>query len=424
MSRVAVLVTQSKDDLTAHVLGPGGFHAGPLSTLKALAQKARAKGPALLICTSELQTITVPEDVAPAQLQSFLDAQCHGQALANPAQQPPSLLAVCDSGFITQVLQAARPAGLRFTSVIPIEAATLAAAPTDLRSVVIVQVLANNYLSSVISPVSLRTQGSPLRQTPQQIVETALKTPHTSGDFPTVLLVHYAAAPHDPVEIQGTEILNFGVHDLLNAALTLEPGPIEAGVPLTIVRGMRRSLQSSGSLSPALLGTIALAALVNGGLMVGANIVAGQNARLEDQKMALQLQADQVRALRAANDQLQTRVTQARQLTSDKGPLATELPLISDRLITTDTSFTTLTGPNAGSATDALAFGGTVGNIYTVAGLSKTPQNLAAAFQKGGLRADVQRISCEKTPCDVGLRIGIAPAATPSTPTTTSGVTP
>lgn len=414
MSRVAVLVTSSNNEPTVHVLGPDGLHSGPLNTLKTVAQKAKAKGSALLICMSKLEKATIPETVT--QPLPYLDAQGFGKVMVHPSEHPPTLMAGDDQNLLPQVTQLGRAAGLRFSQVIPLEAATLAAVPDTIRSVVIVQVFPTSYLSSTVSPVDVRTQSSKTRQTPQHIAESALKRLQASGDHPQAVIVHHVLAPHDPVEIPGTDVLTFDLETIMGAALTLgnsvgEPDPT---APITIVRGMRRSLQNTTGLSPALIGALAAAAVINGALMVGTNIIDKQVTHLEDQKMALQLQADQVRTLRASNDQLQTRVTQARQLTSDKGPLATDLPLISDRLMTTDTSFTSLSGPNVGTPTDALPFGGTVGNIYTVAARSKSPQNLADAFQKAGLRADVQRISCEQSACDVGLRIAIAPSPTPT----------
>lgn len=404
----AVLVISDKAGVTAHVLGPGGLHTGPITTLRALATKAKARGNAVLLTPGDLNQVNVPEDVPAGQLLDFLDAQNSGKAVSNPAEGRPTLIANCPGDVINQAISACKSAGLRPTMLMPLDAASLLAVP-DVESAAIIQALPQGFLTSVVSPVEIKSQANnKVGRTLEQVAEIALRKPRSSGDHPDVVVVHHIPAPHDAIEVDGANSLMLSLEDVLRAALKAAP-PAPGVMPSSIVRGMRRQLTTPGAVSPLLIGVIAASLAVNGGLMIAANVVQRQVDSLQNQKAALEVQAAETRALRKANDQMELRVKQAQTLTGDKGPLAHDLPLISARVQETETHFVSLNGPTSASSNDTLTFGGPTTNIYVISAKSTSPENLASAFTGRGLRTDIQRIDCKTSICDVGLRVGIAP---------------
>lgn len=403
----AVLIVSDKSGITVHVLGAGGLHSGPLSNLRALATKAKARGNTLLIAHGDLAQVTVPEDVPTGQLLDFLDAQSSAKAVSNPNEGRPTLIANCQGEAVAQAIGACKSAGLRPTLLIPLDTASLLAVP-EVESAAIIQALPQGYLTSVVSPVEIKSQANnKVGRTLDQVAEIALRKPRSSGDNPDVVVVHHIAAPHDPIEVDGAKCLMLTIEDVLRAAMKGNTQAIGAQ-PSSIVRGMRRPLTPQSTVSPLLIGVVAAGLAINGGIFVAANMVNRQVSQLQAQKATLEMQAAQTRALRKANDQLEQRVKQAQTLTADKGPLAHDLPLISARVQETDTHFVSLNGPTSATASDALAFGGPTTNIYLIAAKSASPENLASAYTGRGLRADIQRIDCKAKVCDVGLRVGIA----------------
>ncbi|GGR30588.1 hypothetical protein [Deinococcus ruber] len=388
---------------------------GPLSTLKALSATLKAKGPTLLLTDGELKDTTLPAGLPAKELQPYLDAQQNSLAILAPGQGTERFISLHDKRLVQQARAAARGARLQLTALMPLATATLRATHTT-TTAVIINVTASSYETSIYSgrPAAFsRTQartaeGSTARPLSlAQVISSAVSPLLSSGDRPSVIVVGSPDQPNtlasdvEPLFLSLEEAL-LGARLPAPAALdedaTVKPHPVSRALQL------ERPLDAKTALDRKLLASLGVAAAINLGLVVFTQSVQAQVTTLTQTKASLQQQADAVQALRALNDQLAARNTQAKALTQAKGPLAQDLPILARRITALHGHLQSLGGPNVVSPTDTLPFGTRVTRAYDLTAQTQDAQTLTGGFQKNGLAADIHSVDCSKGNCIVELR--------------------
>ena len=391
---------------------------GPLKNLCAMASSIKAKGATLLILHGHLQVEKTPPAVPKDSLLPYLDTKLQGFVTTTPGSD--TAFTVHDRAHLAQVSAAIRGTGLRITEVIPFASAALRAAGLP-DSAVIIHPLDDTFEVTVASPAHLvtRSQARNDRQDLEKVAQTALSRPVAVGDTPQLLLIGEPTPSFDlPAAITAQWIP-------LDVALrgARVPAPKQPTTTGGVVAAFSRRLDAATTIHPSLYVALALAAITNGGLFALGTATNGQNAVLEGQRATLEQQALETQRLRARNEQLAAKVAQAQKLMTNKGPLATDLPLIAGRAGSIQGALVRLAGPNPPSETDTRAFGSAVDRTYDLSAVTSSPQDLVRAYQMGGLSVDVRSIDCNTLPCDVTFRTAPitqtpAPPAQPPTSST------
>ncbi|GGS02740.1 hypothetical protein [Deinococcus sedimenti] len=402
------------DGTQALLLGPTKTtEQGPLKNLRAMASSIKAKGPTVLVLHGQLQQEKAPPSVPKDNLLPFLDTKFQGFVSTTPGAD--TLFTLHDRALIAQVSAAARGTGLRITEVIPFASAVLRAAGVP-DSAVIIHTLDDSYEVTIASPTQLvtRTQTRNDRQDLEKVAQTALSRPVANGDTPHLILI---GAPSPAVTLPPSITAEWMPLDVALRGARV-PAPKQPTTTGAIVAAFSRRLDAATPIHPSLYAAVAVAALVNGGLFAFGTATNGQNAVLEEQRVTLEQQALETQRLRASNEQLATKVQQARNLMENKGPLAADLPLIAGRAGSIQGALVRLAGPNSPTETDTRAFGTAVERTYDLNATTRSPQDLVRAYQMGGLSVDVRNIHCKAQACDVTFRTAPITQTQPKPPVT------
>ncbi|OWL94848.1 hypothetical protein CBQ26_14160 [Deinococcus indicus] len=392
---------------------------GPLKNLRAMASSIKAKGPTLLVLHGQLQQEKAPPAVPKDNLLPFLDTKFQSFVSTTPGSD--TLFTLHDRALVAQVNAAARGTGLRITEVIPFASAALRAAGLP-DSAVIIHPLDDTFEVTVASPAHLvtRSQARNDRQDLEKVAQTALSRPVAVGDTPQLLLI---GEPTPSFNLPAAITAQWIPLDVVLRGARV-PAPKQPTTTGGVVAAFSRRLDAATTIHPSLYVALALAAIINGGLFALGTATNGQNAVLEGQRATLEQQALETQRLRARNEQLAAKVAQAQKLMTNKGPLATDLPLIAGRAGSIQGALVRLAGPNPPSETDTRAFGSTVDRTYDLSAVTSSPQDLVRAYQMGGLSVDVRSIDCNTLPCDVTFRTApiTQTSAPPAQPPTSSTV--
>lgn len=397
--------------------------SGQLSGLKTLAAQAKAKGATLLIMDGELQDVNVPDGVPPTDLTSYLDAQHRSLVVAPRPPSRPRFVSLHDAAAVQAARTAAKSAGMTVKAIMPLLTAACTAAATG-GSAIVVHVTPDVYDVTILGQrqVTSRRQARLGQEHAARtgglgrIVDAAASRLISGGETPTLILVQDEATTDLGTELStGLRVVRFSTEELLTklartgqiADLTDDQGN---QMTLDALR-MERQLVQRRPLDRQLLTALGVAAALNGGLYLAANVVSQHVDQLQQQKAKLQPQDDAVLALRTANTQLEGRNAQAKALILAKGPLAADLPLIALRVAQSGGALQSLAGPNTVAPTETRGFGASVSRSYDLAASTADPQAFTGEFQQRGLASDVHDIDCSKAPCSVSFRT--APVSTP-----------
>lgn len=396
---VLYLDVSAGDDRRVTLLTDRGAATDSLGNLKGLARKLRASGPTLLVTSSELQTAPAIPEMTDSSLSAYMDSN-RGGLVSLPPDRPLPLSGLHSSEHVTLARAAARSAGLKLTHVLPLATAALRAVPGGDEVVVV------HFTDSVVEVTSLYPNNASTRiqvrsntSDPAALLTSAVRKHLNANIAPQVIVVGDAThARHPDARIEP-------VHITLEAALA---GAFNAPSAAEGLRGaaerLTRSLTEKRQLDKALLGTLAVASLLNAGLYAFHMFQQGQIKDLTQQKLTLQPQADDVKRLRAQNDTLQTQIDQITALTKAKGFLHEDLPLVAGRVLEAGATLQTLTGPSVSSQDDARAFGGKADRAYDLVLSTTDPETATRLYQERGLLADVKAVDCSTSPCRVDLR--------------------
>lgn len=396
---VLYLDASAGDDRRVTLLTERGAAADSLGNLKALARKLRASGPTILVTSSELQTPPPIPEMPDSALSAYMDSN-RGGLVSLPPDRPLPLSGLHSSEHVTLVRAAARNAGLKLTHVLPLASAALRAVPGGNEVVVL------HLTDSVIEVTSLypnsastRIQARSSTSDPAALLTSAVRKHLNANIVPQVIVVG------DPTHARHPDARIEPLHITLETALggALTPPSADEGLRGAAER-LTRSLTEKKQLDTALLGTLAVAGLLNAGLYGFHMFQQGQIKDLTQQKVILQPQADEVKRLRAQNDTLQTQIDQITALTKAKGFLHEDLPLVAGRVLEAGATLQTLSGPSVSSQDDARAFGGKADRAYDLVLSTTDPETATRLYQERGLLADVKAVDCSTEPCRVDLR--------------------
>lgn len=423
---------------TFTLLSPAGLLSGPLTDLRAATTKLKAKGPTTLVLAGELSTVKLPSGLPLNALRPFVQSQYPEQVILLPPLadlQPDLTLALLSKSALERARGAVRGTALKLVHVLTLSdaaqsAAGLRAPLALLHDTGLEYDLTVHGADKAQSRRSKRARGDEaevieqLRRVTQPLLIASVT--------PSVILSGPAAEFAQAVET---------ALKLPTLPLTLEQILVGALQPAEHVA--LHVLHTPRQLDKPLLGTLAFALLVNGALFGWGAVEGHRTAQLTAQAQQLEPQAVLYRALKAANDTLQTRNDQARQLTGEKGPLAVDLPLIAQRTVLSGGQLTALSGPNAPDADAIRQYGRAVSRTYTLEARTKDAQRLIDGYGRAGLAVHVSEVSCTVADgCQVKANVGpvlpphpprpplpetsgvVTPPTTTSTPVQTPGGTP
>jgi hypothetical protein len=391
---------------------------GPVSTLRALARRINARGPTVLVLSGVLHPADAPPDLPDDQRLALLDSRHAGPVALHP-HAPDHFLSAHDPAALTRATAAAKPAGLRVTRLMPLTSCALRAAGSP-ASAIVIHPHEDAFDTAIISVAQVKshTQATNGRLDLTRVISTALSRPLSSGDTPQVIVL---GPPQETGPLPGGLTPQFlTLEAALAGALLPIPAPDpEHPAPGHLVAGLQRRHEQRARIPRSVYGGLAVALAVNGGVLLWAASLRNGNVRLEERRVYMQQQAAETLALRAANADLEARITQARNLTENKGPLGRDLPLLASRVTEVQARLTSLSGPNTPTEADARAFGQAVDRTYDLVAETPDPEELTRAYQARGLSADVRDVDCTASPCKVTFRAAPTAPLTPMTPSAT-----
>lgn len=387
------------DGTSAAVLGKSGFARGALGELRALAARAGAKGAAVLLAPAEVLRAELPEHLPLEQAVDYFSAQRPGTLAVSRPGQLPVLYGAVEQALLTTAQVAAKSAGLNLTQVVPVFSAALRVAPPS-ESVVIVLPLEETFEITTLTRNRVQSRPQPRneRMNEERVIKLATAPLISSGDQPLTILID-ADVPENVDQVQ-----RLSLEEVMRGALREAPVIGEGTSLAQWAAGIQGATAQQRKLPLGILVGTTLSLLVLGGLAAAKAISEKKVTTLQAQQRELQIEATAVQKLKSSNDQLQTRNEQARQLTENKGPLVTDLPLIAARVTGEGAKLQSLAGPNTPTENDTRAFGTAVQRTYDLTAQTNDAEGFTNAFQRSGLVADVQSVNCEKLPCVLTLR--------------------
>lgn len=397
----------------AAVLGKNGFARGPLKELRALTTETGAKGTAVLLSPAEINRAELPEGLPLEQALDYLSSQRPGTLAVSRPGAVPVLYGAVEQTVFSAAQGAAKGAGLKLTQVVPVFSAALRATNAP-ESVVIVLPLEETFEITTLTRnrIQSRPQARNERMDEERVIKLATAPLISSGDQPLTLLID-ADVPEGAGHVQ-----RLSLEEVMRSALQPVPVLTEGGSLTQWAAGIQGTVGPQRKLPVGLLIGTGLSLLMLGGLAAAKALAEQKVSELQVQQQQLQIEASAVQKLRSINDQLQARNEQARQLTGNKGPLVSDLPLIAGRVTEQGAKLQTLAGPNTPTENDTRAFGTAVQRTYDLTAQTNDAEGFTSAFQRRGLAADVQSVSCSNLPCLLNLRaaptelnVDAAPAA-------------
>lgn len=410
------------DQHNVGLLTPSGVDSAPHEEVKRLLANHKVRGSITLVMSGELRAVSPPA-LTGEELNSYLDAQCGGITSHTPEQ--PTLITVHDAETIHKLSMLLKGSPAKITTLTPlVSAALLVTLPTQ--AAVIVHVNPNTYETATLTPskttfnVSNRNERTNL----QRVLDIAVKQLSAIGQNAKLIVI----TPQGDLEEVTHDVEHLTLAEAISGALLPNPETFEA--PLQEVAQQRRTLLKPRKLDKPLIAALGVAALLNVGLLLSAQSVQASNRSLQQQVDQLSAQANEFQALQSKNAALETQVKQAQLITQTKGPLAEDLPLLTNRIREIGGTISALSGPNPPTETDGRAFGGTVQRTYDLTAYSPSAEQLAQAYQERGLRADIRNVECTLS-CKVSFRAAptkviatlqdLAPKTTPNPATGAEG---